>query len=89
MFTAVGEFLMRNKISTTSFNVLTPYPGTKVYEQFKEEGRLLTTDWKYYDHTTVVFTAIDVAAVIRLQYVSSAFISGHEFCCAKKCKVRL
>jgi radical SAM superfamily enzyme YgiQ (UPF0313 family) len=55
VFPETLEFLMRNKISTTSFNVLTPYPGTKVYEQFKEEGRLLTTDWKYYDHTTVVF----------------------------------
>ena len=49
------NFLMRNNISTASFNVLTPYPGTKVYQQFKEEQRLLTTNWKHYDHTTVVF----------------------------------
>lgn len=49
------EFLARNKISTVSFNVLTPYPGTRVYDRFKEEGRLLTEDWKYYDHNTVVF----------------------------------
>jgi radical SAM superfamily enzyme YgiQ (UPF0313 family) len=55
VFPETLKFLMRNKISTASFNVLTPYPGTRVYEQFKEEGRLLTTDWKYYDHTTVVF----------------------------------
>jgi hypothetical protein len=26
-----------------------------VYRQFKAEGRLLTDDWKYYDHSTVVF----------------------------------
>lgn len=49
------EFLMRNKIATVSFNVLTPYPGTKIYDRFKKEGRLLTEDWKYYDHSTVVF----------------------------------
>jgi radical SAM superfamily enzyme YgiQ (UPF0313 family) len=55
IFPETLEFLMRNKISTASFNVLTPYPGTKIYQQFKEEGRLLTTDWQYYDHTTVVF----------------------------------
>ena len=55
VFPETLKFLMKNKISTASFNVLTPYPGTKVYEQFKEEGRLLTTDWKYYDHKTVVF----------------------------------
>lgn len=48
-------FLERNKIGTASFNVLTPYPGTRIYEQLKREERLLTTDWKYYDHSTVVF----------------------------------
>jgi radical SAM superfamily enzyme YgiQ (UPF0313 family) len=49
------NFLQRNKIGTASFNVLTPYPGTRIYEQLKREERLLTTDWKYYDHSTVVF----------------------------------
>ncbi len=54
-FPETVDFLARNKIGTASFNVLTPYPGTRIYEQFKKEGRLLTTDWKYYDHSTVVF----------------------------------
>lgn len=49
------EFLLKNKISSVSFNVLTPYPGTRIYDQFKKEGRLLTENWKYYDHSTVVF----------------------------------
>lgn len=49
------DFLWRNKIGTASFNILTPYPGTQIYKQFCAEGRLLTTDWKYYDHSTVVF----------------------------------
>ncbi len=49
------RFLIKNKVSTVSFNILTPYPGTKIYEDLKNEGRLITTDWKYYDHNTVVF----------------------------------
>jgi radical SAM superfamily enzyme YgiQ (UPF0313 family) len=55
IFEETLEFLVRNKISTVSFNVLTPYPGTRIYDRFKKEGRLLTEDWKYYDHNTVVF----------------------------------
>ena len=55
IFPETLEFLHKNKISSASFNILTPYPGTAVYKQFKEEGRLLTDDWKYYDHSTVVF----------------------------------
>ncbi len=35
--------------------VLTPYPGTPLYEQFNEEGRILIKDWQYYDMMNVVF----------------------------------
>jgi radical SAM superfamily enzyme YgiQ (UPF0313 family) len=55
IFAETLEFLARNKIGTATFNVLTPYPGTRVYEQFRREGRLLTRDWSHYDHATVVF----------------------------------
>jgi radical SAM superfamily enzyme YgiQ (UPF0313 family) len=55
IFPETLEFLQRNKIGTASLNVLTPYPGTKIYNRFKAEGRLLTADWRYYDHSTVVF----------------------------------
>ena len=54
-FDETVRFLMKNKVSTVSFNVLTPYPGTKTYDNLKKEGRLITTDWRYYDHNTVVF----------------------------------
>ncbi|MFH1369498.1 MAG: radical SAM protein [Elusimicrobiota bacterium] len=55
IFPETLDFLSRNKIGSASLNILTPYPGTRVYEQFKSEGRLLTPDWQYYDHSTVVF----------------------------------
>jgi radical SAM superfamily enzyme YgiQ (UPF0313 family) len=54
-FPATLDFLMRNNVSSASLNVLTPYPGTRTYERMASEGRLLTDDWKYYNHTTVVF----------------------------------
>ncbi len=55
VFDDTVDFLIKNKICTVSFNVLTPYPGTKTYDDLKKEGRLTTNDWKYYDHNTVVF----------------------------------
>lgn len=55
IFDETVDFLIKNKISTVSFNVLSPYPGTKVYEELKAENRLISTNWKYYDHNTVVF----------------------------------
>ena len=55
IFDETVRFLIKNKVSTVSFNILTPYPGTKIYEDLKKENRLTTTDWRYYDHNTVVF----------------------------------
>jgi len=55
IFEDTVRFLTKNKVSTVSFNVLTPYPGTKIYNDLKKENRLTTTDWKYYDHNTVVY----------------------------------
>lgn len=49
------EFLARNKLPTMALHVLTPYPGTRIYQRFKEQGRILSHNWNHYDHHTVVF----------------------------------
>jgi len=56
IFPETLAFLERNSISSATLNVLTPYPGTKIYRQLKEEQRLLTDDWRFFDHKTVVYT---------------------------------
>lgn len=35
--------------------IVTPYPGTTLFQQFEQEGRLLTRDWSKYDGTHAVF----------------------------------
>jgi len=59
-FAETLEFLNKNHVGSASVNVLTPYPGTQIYRQFREEGRIFTEDWKYYDHNTVVFRSRNV-----------------------------
>lgn len=48
-------FLEKTKIPSATFNILTPYPGTAIFERFKKEGRLLSQNWQDYNHRTVVF----------------------------------
>ena len=55
IFEKTLEFLYKNKIPSATFNILTPYPGTAIYERFKKEGRLLSRNWRDYNHRTVVF----------------------------------
>ncbi len=49
------EFLLRNRVPSVSPNILTPYPGTHLFDRLKHEGRLLHTNWKYFDHSTVCY----------------------------------
>ena len=49
------EFLYRNRIPSLTLNLMTPYPGTRLHQRLAEEGRLISTDWTYYDHKCVVF----------------------------------
>ncbi len=55
VFPETLDFLVKNRIGSASMNVLTPYPGTRIYQKFKDEGRIITHNWRYYDHNTPVF----------------------------------
>ena len=51
---AVG-FVKECAPSGATFHILTPYPGTRLFRQFEEEGRLLHRKWHRYNHSQVVF----------------------------------
>jgi radical SAM superfamily enzyme YgiQ (UPF0313 family) len=55
IFEKTLHFLDKNRITSATFNILTPYPGTAIFKRFKKEGRLLTQNWQDYNHRTVVF----------------------------------
>ncbi len=49
------EFLVRCKVELAYFNVLTPLPGTALFERYKSAGRIFDWDWAKYDGKHVVF----------------------------------
>ena len=49
------RFAQRAGLVMSCYPILTPYPGTAIFEQYKKEGRLLTQDWDKYNGATVVF----------------------------------
>ncbi len=56
------RFVKKNKIDTVQYLILTPIPGTEVYDQMKKENRLLTTEWNLYDGLHVVFQPVKMTA---------------------------
>lgn len=49
------EFARRTGIDTVQFLVLTPMPGTAVYRDLCNQGRIFTNDWSKYSGHHVVF----------------------------------
>lgn len=56
------EFAIKAKISTIQFLVLTPIPGSKLYERMKSTARLLTTQWSKFDGHFVVYKPLKLSA---------------------------
>lgn len=49
------DFALDARIDSLQFAILTPLPGTPLYQQLEYEGRLLTRHWDLYDGHHVVF----------------------------------
>jgi hypothetical protein len=55
VFERTLRFCERNRIELPSFFILTPLPGTPLFQRMESEGRLLHKDWAKYNGATVVF----------------------------------
>ena len=49
------RFAQRANLCMSCYIVLTPYPGTQIFQRYESEGRLLTRDWTKYNGATVCF----------------------------------
>jgi radical SAM superfamily enzyme YgiQ (UPF0313 family) len=49
VFGRTVDWGVRNGIETSTFHVLTPYPGTGLYQRMEADGRLLHREWSRYD----------------------------------------
>ncbi len=55
VFEATAQFTIDTRIDLPRFAILTPFPGTALYERLDREGRILSKDWELYDGQHVVF----------------------------------
>jgi radical SAM superfamily enzyme YgiQ (UPF0313 family) len=55
VFKETLDFIKETGIDAAQFNVLTPLPGTRLYERLESEGRITDRDWAKYHLGEVVF----------------------------------
>jgi len=70
------RFAQKAELCMSCYPILTPFPGTEVYEQYKSEARVNTEDWDKYNGATVVFRPKQMTANELRHAQMAAF---HEF----------
>lgn len=55
VFQRTVNWAIDNGITTATFHIQTPYPGTGLYARMQREGRMLTNDWNLFDTRHVVY----------------------------------
>ncbi|GHM99061.1 B12-binding domain-containing radical SAM protein [Cytophagales bacterium WSM2-2] len=55
VFKRTVEWGVENSITTSTYHILTPYPGTGLFKDMQSAGRILTYNWDLYDTRQVVY----------------------------------
>jgi radical SAM superfamily enzyme YgiQ (UPF0313 family) len=55
VFARTVEWAVQQGVETATFHIMTPYPGTALYERLAQQGRLLHSNWDLYDTRHVVY----------------------------------
>lgn len=55
VFKRTVDWGVKQGLTTSTYHILTPYPGTRLYKSMKEQGRILHEDWSLYDTRHVVY----------------------------------
>jgi len=55
VFRRTVDWAVEQGITTATFHIQTPYPGTQLHARMVREGRMLTRNWNLYDTRHVVF----------------------------------
>jgi len=69
VFERTVEWAIESGITTATFHIQTPYPGTRLYARMEAEGRITTRNWDRYDTRHVVYRPARLApAVLEAGY---------------------
>lgn len=62
VFKRTVDWGVKNSITTSTYHVLTPYPGTMLFKDMESQGRILTRNWDLYDTRNVVYQTTNLTA---------------------------
>lgn len=73
VFERTVEWAVKKSITTCTFHIMTPYPGTELFRRLESEGRITTRDWERYTTREAVFTPKRMTAMQLEEGYRSAY----------------
>jgi radical SAM superfamily enzyme YgiQ (UPF0313 family) len=61
VFARTVDWAVESGITTATFHILTPYPGTALFARVAAEDRIVTRDWDRYDTRQVVYRPVGLS----------------------------
>lgn len=74
VFQRTVEWAISLGIETATFHILTPYPGTILYQRLAEQNRILHHNWDLYDTRHVVYQP----ANIKIEMLEAGYWQAYE-----------
>lgn len=62
VFKRTVDWGVKSGLTTSTFHILTPYPGTRLFKTMEQQGRILHRNWDQYDTRQVVYKTIGLNA---------------------------
>ena len=62
VFKRTVDWGVKQGLTTSTYHILTPYPGTRLYQSMKQQDRLLHDNWSLYDTRHVVYKTKGLSA---------------------------
>ena len=62
VFKRTVDWAVTNALTTCTFHILTPYPGTRLFQSMEAQNRILHRDWDKYDTRQVVYKTVGLNA---------------------------
>jgi len=62
VFDRTVDWAVKQALTTSTYHILTPYPGTRLFNDMENDGRILHRDWEKYNTRQVVYQTKGLSA---------------------------
>ena len=78
IFDSTLDFICNSEIDKAEFHILTPFPGTPLFDSLEKQNRILTKDWSKYDSKNVIFKPKHITADELIEGLNKMYISFYN-----------